>query len=161
MRAEAMCSVAHANANLATEGDTTRLIVITGLIGIAFSIVLLRAVARVKIDVGTDREMTSLVEKGSKSDEQAWNTNERLHELYEAIRIGAASFISAEYKMCLIFVTLGAPLVGVLIARGTSAGGSVGPTQSGIFSAVSFTVGALTSMASGYIGMRVAVFSNA
>ena len=93
--------------------------------------------------------------------QQAWAQTERLHELYEAIKTGADSFLMAEYKMCAIFVAVSAPLIGVLVARGSEGGGGISANQSGIFSAVSFTVGALTSMLSGWIGMRVAVFSNA
>ena len=61
---------------------------------------------------------------------------------------------------CAYFVIICAPLIGVLIARG-SEDGPLSPAQTGTMSAVSFTVGALTSMFSGYIGMKVAVYSNA
>ena len=94
--------------------------------------------------------------------QQAWAQTERLHELYHAISTGANSFLSAEYKMCAGFVAISAPLIGVLIAAGQDGTvDGISPTQSGVFTAVSFTVGAITSMISGYIGMRVAVYSNA
>ena len=89
------------------------------------------------------------------SAQQSWTQTERLHELYEAIRVGANSFLVAEYKMCAMFVAAAAPLIFFLISKG-----SEGPTI-GFFSAVSFAVGAVTSMVSGWIGMKVAVFSNA
>ena len=73
--------------------------------------------------------------------------------MYEAIRLGANSFLAAEYKMCAGFVAVSAPLIAILVSRGSEG--------SGFYSAVSFTVGAITSMVSGYIGMWVAVFSNA
>merc|ERR1740130_617010 len=56
--------------------------------------------------------------------------------IYEAIRDGADAFLMAEYKICFVFV--------------------------GCFSGVIYgLIGALTSMLSGYIGMKVAVFANA
>ena len=156
-----MCAVPRAQANMSSDADTSHLIVWCGIIGILFSLWLLRAVSSVKLQGGDSREMMNLVERGSKSD-QAWEQTERLHELYSAIRLGADSFLTAEYKMCAIFVMFSAPVIGVLIANGQEGGsGGVSPTQSGIFSAVAFTVGAVTSMVSGWIGMRVAVYSNA
>ena len=66
----------------------------------------------------------------------------QLRELYEAIKLGANSFLTSEYKMCTIFVVVVAPLIALLLQNGT-------------FSAVAFVVGALTSMISGWIGMCV------
>ena len=71
--------------------------------------------------------------------QQSWTQTERLHELYEAIRVGANSFLMAEYKMCALFVGVASPLIFFLISKG-----SEGPTI-GFFSAVSFAVGAITS----------------
>lgn len=76
--------------------------------------------------------------------------------------MGANSFLAAEYKMCAIFVAVSAPLIAMLIARGSdNQEYGLRPMQQGMLSATSFTVGALTSMLSGYIGMRVAVYANA
>lgn len=104
-------------------------------------------VSQVKLNIGgnAERELDSLVERGTKGD-KAWEQTERLHELYEAIRLGAGSFLTAEYKMCAYFVVVATPLIGYLIARGAD-------RQSGTLSAISFVVGAATSMISGYIGM--------
>ena len=146
---------------MASDSDTTNLILFTGVVGLLFAYYLMRQVSQVRLNISEsgERELDSLVEKGAKGD-RAWEQTERLHELYEAIRLGANSFLHAEYKMCAYFVLITAPLVGVLIARGAD-DGPLTPTQSGTMSAVSFTVGALTSMFSGYIGMKVAVYSNA
>lgn len=46
---------------MSSSEDTTHLIVFTGLIGIAFACVLMRQVAAVKLKIGDDMEMTSLV----------------------------------------------------------------------------------------------------
>lgn len=93
MRAEKMCSVPGMMANMASESDTTHLIVLTGVIGLGFSWHLMRQVAQVKLKIGDER--FSVVEKGSKGDTD-WEQTERLHELYEAISLGANSFLNAE-----------------------------------------------------------------
>jgi len=169
MVADAATCVAASLAPVASADATGNLIVSTAIIGIVFAIYLMCQVSSVKLDVST--EDVWLLEKGEKKD-AAWETNdreenasdvgtigpgtsnERLHELYAAIQLGANSFLMSEYKMCGVFVAVSAPLIAVLIANGST-------TQNGVFSAVAFTVGALTSMLSGWIGMRVAVYSNA
>ena len=54
----------------------------------------------------------------------------QLHELYEAIKLGANSFLTAEYKMCLGFVVVTAPLIAFLIARGSVTRRPTGPERS-------------------------------
>ena len=50
--------------------DVTYLIVLTGVIGIIFALYLMGQIAKVKLEIGGgDREMTSLVEKGTKHDQ--------------------------------------------------------------------------------------------
>ena len=114
------------------------LIITTGVIGILFSIYLLFTVAAVKLDV------TSVPGSGTNKDSATQNM--RLKELYDAITLGASSFLNAEYKLCALFVVAVFPCMWF----------SIGP-----LSGVSFVVGAVTSMISGLIGMKVAVFSNA
>mmetsp|Transcript_27041 Transcript_27041/g.68779 ORF Transcript_27041/g.68779 Transcript_27041/m.68779 type:complete len:866 (+) Transcript_27041:35-2632(+) len=114
------------------------LIVVTGFIGIAFSIWLLKQVAAVKLDV------TSVAGSATTKDSALQNT--RLQELYNAITLGASSFLTAEYKLCMLFVAVVFPAMWMSI---------------GLLSGISFVVGAATSMVSGLIGMKVAVFSNA
>jgi len=95
--------------------------------------------------------MMSVKEAGQN---QTFEQNERLRELYAAISNGANSFLFSEYKLCTVFVVF---LAGVIVGLVSWSSGR----ETAIFTATSFVVGALTSMLSGYIGMRVAVFSNA
>ena len=123
------------------EGPTASaplVIVATGIIGIVFSLWLLGQVAAVKLDV------TSV--PGSTKSKDSALQNTRLLELYNAITLGASSFLTAEYKLCLLFVVVVCPCMYFSI---------------GALSAISFVVGALTSMVSGLIGMKIAVFGNA
>ena len=136
----------------ATDSETVQLIIITGLIGVAFSYFLMKKVAAVKlqIDGGSSKEMSGLKSntafESDEEGERSWSQTERLQELYEAIRLGANSFLVAEYKMCAAFVAIVGPLIFFLISKS-----SEGSTIAG-FSALSFVIGAVTSMISGWIG---------
>mmetsp|Transcript_5422 Transcript_5422/g.17450 ORF Transcript_5422/g.17450 Transcript_5422/m.17450 type:complete len:883 (-) Transcript_5422:428-3076(-) len=139
---------------LASGALTTPIIVATGIIGVVFSIFLLRQVASVLLDV------TSAPGASRTADSEEQNT--KLVELYRAITIGASAFLNAEYKLCALFVAVVSVGITLLISWATKdpATGEWAWT-SGLISALSFFVGAVTSMVSGFIGMRVAVFSNA
>ena len=76
-----------------------------------------------------------------------------LVEIYEAIRVGARAFLFAEYQICGIFCLLFGSVVLGLVSWGQT------PID-GALTAAAFIVGATTSIASGYIGMTVAVYSN-
>jgi len=80
---------------------------------------------------------------------------ERLNEIYEAIYEGAESFLRAEYNVCFCFIVAFFFIVLFLVAWGTG-----WDVARGTFTALSFLLGALTSMGSGYLGMKVAVYSN-
>lgn len=61
----------------------------------------------------------------------------------------------AEYAVCFWFVLVFSAIILVLVWWGTGL-----DAARGIFTASSFLLGAFTSMASGYLGMKVAVYSN-
>lgn len=79
----------------------------------------------------------------------------RLNEIYEAIYEGAESFLKAEYTVCFWFVIAFAVVIFMLVSWGTG-----WDMARGSMTAISFLLGAFTSMASGYLGMKVAVYSN-
>ena len=76
-------------------------------------------------------------------------------EIYTAIYEGAESFLRAEYTVCAWFVLVFFFIVLILVTYGTG-----WDIARGFFTAISFLLGAATSMASGYLGMKVAVYSN-
>ena len=80
--------------------------------------------------------------------------NALLNEIYEAIRTGAAAFLYAEYSICTGFAVVFSFVILSLVSWGQSA-------LEGKLTAFAFVLGAVTSMISGYLGMQVAVFSNA
>ena len=96
-------------------------------------------------------EEEGLVESGFDHD----TATVRLNEIYTAIYEGAESFLKAEYTVCFWFVISFAVLIFVLVSWGTG-----WDMARGSMTAISFLLGAFTSMGSGYLGMKVAVYSN-
>ncbi|RYG63718.1 sodium-translocating pyrophosphatase, partial [archaeon] len=76
-----------------------------------------------------------------------------LKETYEAISTGAEAFLYAEYSVCAVFVVAFGIIVFTFISWSQDA-------SLGFLTTLSFVLGAATSILSGYIGMKVAVFSN-
>lgn len=92
-------------------------------------------------------------EEGRESGANRAKQTALLIEIYEAIRTGARAFLYSEYRICAIFcICFGAVVCGLVSWGQTSTDGAL--------TAVAFFLGATTSMASGYIGMTVAVYSN-
>jgi len=109
-------------------------------------------IARIPVESqGGMGEGSSLVTSTANTEE----TTSRLVEIYEAIYEGAESFLRAEYTMCIQFVVVFAVIIFVLVSWGTD-----WDYTRGSLTMFSFVLGAATSMASGYLGMKVAVFSN-
>jgi len=67
---------------------------------------------------------------------------------------GAKSFLFAEYSICAVFIVVFGLIIFGLISWGQKS------AQDGALTALAFVLGAVTSMASGYIGMMVAVYGN-
>jgi len=82
-------------------------------------------------------------------------TTLRLIEIYEAIYDGAESFLKAEYTICAYFIIVFSVIILALVSWGTN-----WDMARGVFTALSFILGACTSILSGYLGMKVAVYSN-
>jgi len=76
-----------------------------------------------------------------------------LREVHSAISEGAEAFLRAEYTICAYFVVGFGAVIFFLISWGQN-------FNLGALTTLSFVLGALTSIASGYIGMKVAVYSN-
>ena len=83
------------------------------------------------------------------------NSAEKVYEIYQLIRDGASSFLKAEYKYLAIYIAIFSLIIFGAIWYGCDG------VQYGVAAAVAFLVGAITSVAAGYIGMKVATYSNA
>lgn len=129
----------------------TTLIVVSGVVALIWAYIQFLIIARIPVrSEGSSGDATSLV---NNTNHEA--TTRRLVEIYTAIYEGAESFLRAEYTVCIWFVAFFSIVVWVLVTWGTG-----WDFHRGLFTAVSFLLGAATSMASGYLGMKVAVFSN-
>ena len=81
----------------------------------------------------------------------------KVRRIHHDVRDGARAFLNAEYSMCVAFLAA----FGVAIAVLTSNGRLGFDAKSGFATAAAFAVGGVTSMASGYVGMMVATYTNA
>ena len=70
---------------------------------------------------------------------------ERMQEIAGAIRIGANAFIRYEYKVVAIIGSIVAVLLGIIISWQTG---------------VAFVIGATLSASAGWVGMKIATYSN-
>ena len=82
---------------------------------------------------------------------------QKLRQIYRDIQNGAKAFLAAEYRMCLMFLSVFGFGMIFFVARVESGW----DFKIGVLTAFSFVVGGITSMVAGYIGMMIAVFTNA
>lgn len=128
------------------------LIFVSAVIGLLWALLQFKIIAKIPVrSTGGSGEEEGLVEGGTDHE----TATSRLNEIYEAIYEGAESFLRAEYTVCFYFVVAFAALIFVLVSWGTG-----WDMTRGTMTAASFLLGAFTSMASGYLGMKVAVYSN-
>lgn len=80
----------------------------------------------------------------------------RLRFIHGAIADGAMAFLKQEYKFLAIFMAVFAAIIAVLIDDSHTP-----DIREGIYTALAFLFGGVISIASGYIGMRVATQGNA
>jgi len=123
-----------------------QLILGSGVVGLAFAWFQFSFLARMTIMPQPTSESSSLRALDPK-------ITESLYEVYTAITDGANTFLNAEYLICAIFVACFGAMLFCLISWSSG-------INNGIFTAIAFLTGAITSMISGYIGMKVAVFAN-
>jgi len=124
------------------------LITVASVLGVAFAVFQFKKISAIEVD----RSTRSHLEDG------AHDPYEVLLRCYNAIEQGAKAFLKAEYTLCLGFTVIFAAVILFLTAHVSA---DEWDFSIGILSAISFTIGAVTSLCSGYIGMRVATFSNA
>eukprot|EP00992_Anisonema_acinus_P001109 TRINITY_DN10381_c1_g1_i11.p1 TRINITY_DN10381_c1_g1~~TRINITY_DN10381_c1_g1_i11.p1 ORF type:complete len:794 (+),score=241.15 TRINITY_DN10381_c1_g1_i11:61-2382(+) len=131
------------------------LIVIGALAGIAFALFLYRQIAKIRLGPENSQNIERRqLEEEMDVNPQSWET---MIKCYNAVRTGANAFLFAEYMLCCIFIVVFGLLILILTAR-TPEGWNM---SIGLLSAISFGIGGITSLSSGYIGMTVATFANA
>jgi len=142
----------------------TILICSSGILGLFFALYQYLKIRKIKI-YENDHYFELL------ENQRSWD-REKLITVYEAISEGASAFLKEEFKYMYIFIILFSGIITVLVGSAGNCGESKiidGMVQStdgscwirGGLTAGSFVIGGLTSMLSGYIGMRIAVYTNA
>lgn len=139
---------------IVSEGVTDGLIVAFCVIGLLYALFRAFEVTRIKLDPQEYERQPMLP---INSEDQASAPTEQIvakvAEISDAISTGAKSFLYSEYKILAIFLVVFSVIL--LLADGLTNGWLVGG-----FTAISFVVGGVTSIVSGFIGMRIAVAAN-
>lgn len=126
-------------------GSTHLYICLCSCIGIAFALSQFFILSRQKV-VGDPN-----------NDNERYYKDKQLDFIFTTITRGAKAFLFAEYVYCAVFIVVFGVVVLVLVAHPWA-----NPAWlEGGLTAISFVVGCCVSILSGYIGMMVAVFSNA
>ena len=116
------------------------IILALSLFGLAVAFYYSRSVSRVAVDMGVEDA----------------DTRGKLRKIHAAIAEGAMAFLKQEYKFMAIFMVLFGIVIALLIDDHHTAN-----VNEGIYTAVAFIFGAVISIASGYIGMKIATAGNA
>jgi inorganic pyrophosphatase len=124
---------------------TDKLIVGSALIGLAFAYFQFTLIKKIKLYEG---------KQGSLLADQEGLSSQLLVDVYEKVFYGAGSFLRVEYSICTAFCLCFGALIYGLIYLGA------GPLQAKL-TAIAFLCGAFTSMFCGFLGMKIATFSNA
>eukprot|EP01006_Ploeotia_vitrea_P040895 TRINITY_DN66469_c9_g3_i1.p2 TRINITY_DN66469_c9_g3~~TRINITY_DN66469_c9_g3_i1.p2 ORF type:complete len:779 (+),score=421.01 TRINITY_DN66469_c9_g3_i1:642-2978(+) len=132
----------------------TIIVVLAGVLGLLFAALYAYHTSLISLKGGNGRDSPSdklLVQEdglGAKS------VLEKVSEISDAISQGANAFLFREYRFMAWFI-LGFDVIIVLfIGLGTH------NWKSAVITALSFTTGSVTSIVSGYIGMKIAVYAN-
>ncbi len=115
------------------------IILALSLLGLAAAFYYSRSVSRVAIDMGVEDA----------------DTRGKLRKIHSAIAAGAMAFLKEEYKFMTIFMVLFGIVIALLIDDHHTEN-----VNEGIYTAVAFIFGAIISIASGYIGMKIATAGN-
>jgi len=159
---------------VASVGVGTALILVSGVLGIAFAAFLMWMVSNTDMSAkGGSRGQGASKEEESGNAKLIDGSEKQVDPMPEMMKInglivdGAKAFLFAEYALCLIFVVVFGIIVAIATAHKNGDDKEPSDTASGSFvwkyggmTALSFVIGAITSMASGYLGMMVAVYSN-
>jgi len=143
------------------------LIVFPGFAGLFFAYFLFTKIKAISLykdefGAGEDFSMEGLV-KGDNSLSDCDNPDieaafQRLRQIYRDIQDGAKAFLFAEYRVCAIFLAGFGAMILFLVSH---VGDGEWDYKVGTLTAIAFLIGGITSIISGYIGMMVAVYSNA
>ena len=145
--------------NLLADLMGSLLIVAPAVFGIVFAYWLYKKLCKISLFRQSREDDEALLRRMEMADagEADADSYQKLRQIYRDIQAGAKAFLAAEYRMCLAFlVVFGVGMI-FFVAKVESGW----DFKIGTLTAFSFFVGGITSMVSGYIGMMIAVFTNA
>uniref|UniRef100_A0A2P2L8J4 H(+)-exporting diphosphatase n=1 Tax=Rhizophora mucronata TaxID=61149 RepID=A0A2P2L8J4_RHIMU len=165
---------------LLPEIGTEILVPVCAVVGIAFSLVQWLLVSRVKLTSDRRSPQNSANKNGYNDylieEEEGLNDHTivaKCADIQSAISEGATSFLFTEYKYVGIFMIAFAILIFLFLGSVESFSTKSQPCTynkekmckpalaTAIFSTVSFLLGAVTSLLSGFLGMKIATYANA
>ena len=134
-------------------------IVSTSIAALLFAYMLHRTVQGIRLPSrnGELPQQRQLETSSLASEELTPEQGKQLVGIHEQIIGGAKSFLAAEYRICAYFLLA----FGIVVACAASWSKHSWKFEEGGLTALAFVLGGMTSMASGYVGMIVAVQSNA
>ena len=120
-------------------GITITVTTILSLMGLGIAFFYMKKVVSIPLDLGLDEAQSK-----------------KLTFIHGAIADGAMAFLKQEYKVLTIFMVVFAAIIAILINDTHTP-----DIHEGIYTAIAFLFGGAISIASGYIGMKVATQGNA
>mmetsp|Transcript_182252 Transcript_182252/g.443547 ORF Transcript_182252/g.443547 Transcript_182252/m.443547 type:complete len:807 (-) Transcript_182252:53-2473(-) len=145
--------------NLLADLMGSLLIVAPAAFGIVFAYWLYKKLCKISLFRQSREDDEALLRRMEMADagEAEADSYQKLRQIYRDIQAGAKAFLAAEYRMCLAFLVVFGVAMIFFVAKVESGW----DFKIGTLTAFSFFVGGITSMVSGYIGMMIAVFTNA
>uniref|UniRef100_A0A9I9CIN3 H(+)-exporting diphosphatase n=1 Tax=Cucumis melo TaxID=3656 RepID=A0A9I9CIN3_CUCME len=158
-----------------SEGLTQLLIPAAALLGIGFALLQWLLVSRVKVYSYPDDESqeNNLIEGGQEEGIDDVEVVAKCAEIQKAISVGATSFLFTQYKYLVVFMGAFGAIIFLFLGSVKSFSTKSEPCTynkgqmckpalaNAIFSTIAFLLGALTSVLSGFLGMKIATYANA
>nr|WRQ20302.1 pyrophosphate-energized vacuolar membrane proton pump 1 [Citrullus colocynthis] len=158
-----------------SEGLTQLLIPAAALLGIGFALLQWLLVSRVKVSSYPDDESqeNNLIEGGQEEGIDDVEVVAKCAEIQKAISVGATSFLFTQYKYLVVFMGVFGAIIFLFLGSVKRFSTKSEPCTynkgqmckpalaNAIFSTIAFLLGALTSVLSGFLGMKIATYANA
>ena len=87
-------------------GDAGTLIVLAGIIGIAFAFFLFYKVSLISVQPSDSGTTLKTLKRMAGNEQVSESSEEKVFQIYQDIRDGAKSFLQAEYTMCGYFLVI-------------------------------------------------------
>eukprot|EP00753_Platysulcus_tardus_P002693 PLAT11809.1.p1 GENE.PLAT11809.1~~PLAT11809.1.p1 ORF type:complete len:808 (-),score=317.94 PLAT11809.1:209-2551(-) len=164
---------------LATVESVSIYIIVAGVIALLFAWFQAMQVQKVRVVAHADGRDATPRDALMADDGADSSTTKKLKEIHSAIEEGATSFLMAEYRVMAVFIVVFGVIVLLAVGGSSADCGKITGTSvpgftnvvtcartkgacwlEGAFTAISFAVGGTTSIVSGYIGMKIAVYAN-